>query len=159
MCIYAPWRPVISNCGTPTEKVSEYLDFCLTPVMQNDWSYGKESRDLKSKIKKLCKLSGNITLATADVVTPYSIMLHEALETLRERPVKNEDLKLPVNDIVTMAVFARKKRIFEFNGKVKQQLAETAIGTKFAPSFACIYIDEAETEFLKTPELQPLVWF
>ena len=30
-----PGRPVISNCGTPTEKVSEYLDFLLKPVMQD----------------------------------------------------------------------------------------------------------------------------
>ena len=30
-----PGRTVISNCGTPTEKVSEYLDFCLKPIMQN----------------------------------------------------------------------------------------------------------------------------
>ena len=26
-------RPIISNCGTPTEKVSEFLDFHLKPVM------------------------------------------------------------------------------------------------------------------------------
>ena len=38
-----PGRPVISNCGTPTEKVSEYLDFLLKPVMQDGWSYEKET--------------------------------------------------------------------------------------------------------------------
>ena len=27
-----PGRPVISNCGTPTEKISEYLDHILKPV-------------------------------------------------------------------------------------------------------------------------------
>ena len=34
-----PGRPVISNCGTPTEKASEFLDFYLKPLMQNGWSY------------------------------------------------------------------------------------------------------------------------
>ena len=29
-----PGRPVISNCGTPTEKVSEFLDYDLQPVMK-----------------------------------------------------------------------------------------------------------------------------
>ena len=29
-----PGRPVISNCGTPTEKVTEFLDYHLKPVMQ-----------------------------------------------------------------------------------------------------------------------------
>ena len=30
-----PGRPVISNCGTPTEKVSEYVDYILKPIMQD----------------------------------------------------------------------------------------------------------------------------
>ena len=34
-----PGRPVISNCGTPTEKVSEFLDHHLKPIMQNGLSY------------------------------------------------------------------------------------------------------------------------
>ena len=29
-----PGRPVISNCGTPTEKFSEFLDVHFKPVMQ-----------------------------------------------------------------------------------------------------------------------------
>ena len=154
-----PGRPVISNCGTPTEKVSEYLDFCLKPIMQNGWSYVKDSSDFKHKIKKLGKLYGNITLVTADVVALYPSVPHEdGLETLRERLIKIEDLKLPISDI-SINEFVLKNNIFELNGKFKQQFAGTAIGTKFAPSYACIYMDEVETEFLKTQELQPLIWF
>ena len=29
-----PGRPVISNCGTPSEKLSEFLDYNLKPVMK-----------------------------------------------------------------------------------------------------------------------------
>ena len=38
-----PGRPMISNCGTPTEKVSEFLDHHLKPVMQSGTSYIKDS--------------------------------------------------------------------------------------------------------------------
>ena len=31
---YVSGRPVISNCGTPTEKVSEYLHHILKPAMK-----------------------------------------------------------------------------------------------------------------------------
>ena len=31
----ATGRPVISNCGIPTEKVSEYFKFYLKPLMKN----------------------------------------------------------------------------------------------------------------------------
>ena len=58
-----------------------------------------------------------------------------------------------------MAEFVLKNNIFEFNGNVKQQVAGTAIGTKFAPPYACMYMDEVETEILKKQELNPLVWF
>ena len=34
-----PRRPVISNCETPTEKVSEFLDHHLKLVMQKELSY------------------------------------------------------------------------------------------------------------------------
>ena len=32
-----PGRSVISNCGTPTKKASEFVDFHLKPTMQNEW--------------------------------------------------------------------------------------------------------------------------
>ena len=34
-----PGRPVISNCGSPTEKYSEFLDHHLKSIMQKGWSY------------------------------------------------------------------------------------------------------------------------
>ena len=109
--------------------------------MQNGWSYVKDSSDLKNKIKKLGKLSGNVTLVKADVVAFYPSIPHEdGLETLRERLVKSHDLKLPVNDVIKMAEFVLKNNIFESNGKVKQQIAGTAISTKFALPYSCIYI-------------------
>ena len=33
-----PGRPVISNCGSSTEKCSEFLDYHLKSIMQNSWS-------------------------------------------------------------------------------------------------------------------------
>ena len=57
-----------------------------------------------------------------------------------------------------MAEFVLKNNFFEFNGGVKRQISGTAIGTKFAPPYACIFIDEVETEFLKSEELQTFLW-
>ena len=36
---YMTGRPVISNCVTPTRKVSKFLDSELKSVMQEGWSY------------------------------------------------------------------------------------------------------------------------
>ena len=43
-----------------------------------------------------------------------------------------------------MAEFVLKNNFFEFNGKVKRQYSGTTIGTKFAPPYACIFVDEVE---------------
>ena len=56
-----------------------------------------------------------------------------------------------------MADFVLKNNFSEFNGEVKRHKSGTAIGTKFAPP-ACIFMDEVETEFLKSQELQPFLW-
>ena len=52
----------------------------------------------------------------------------------------------------------KKSSYFEFNGKVKKQTSGTAIGTKFTPPQACIFMDQVKTEFLETQKHKPLVW-
>ena len=49
MLVNVPGRPFISNCGTPTENASEYLDFLLKPVMQDGWCYIKDTGDFLKK--------------------------------------------------------------------------------------------------------------
>ena len=58
-----------------------------------------------------------------------------------------------------MAQFVLKNNFFEFNNDVFQQISGTAIGTKFAPPYACIFMDQIETNFLRTQSHQPMVWF
>ena len=74
------------------------------------------------------------------------------LEAREHDPVSTEDL-------VKMASFALENNYFEFNGEVKKQISGTVIGTKFAPPYACIFMDDLETNFLQCQSLQPLVWF
>ena len=57
-----------------------------------------------------------------------------------------------------MAEFILKNNYFEFNGKVNKQISGTAISTKFGPSYKCIFMDQVETEFLKTQKHKPVVW-
>ena len=66
---------------------------------------------------------------------------------------------IPTEKLINMAEFVLKNNYLEFNGSVKQQVSGAAIGTKCAPTYACIYTDEVETEFLETQERAPLVLF
>ena len=52
-----------------------------------------------------------------------------------------------------------KNNIFRFNQKTLKQLRGTAIGTKFAPSYAIIFMTELEERILEDIELQPRKWW
>ena len=129
-----PGRPVISNCGTPTEKVSEFLDHHLQPVVKEGRSYVKDTQDFLEKLKHLGKVPSNAILVTANVVGLYPSIPHEAgLEALYEKLEERVEKKIPSSDLLNMAEFVLKNNYFEFDSKVKKQISGTAIGTKFAP--------------------------
>ena len=74
-----PGRPVISNCGTPTEKASEFLDFHLKPLMQSGWSKFETLciRDFIYKMKRIGKVPEGSFLVNADVIGPYPSIPHK----------------------------------------------------------------------------------
>ena len=136
-CLSAvPGRPVISNCGTPTEKVSEYLDYILKPIMQDSWSYIKDSGDSFKKSKNIGKIPGGAILVTADIIGLYPSRSHWAgFEKLSEK----DSPKVPTEDILRMADFVLKNNVFEFNGEVKRKKSGMAIGAKICTSL-CLHL-------------------
>ena len=123
-----PGRAVIFNCGTPTEKVWEFLHFYLKPIMQNGWSYIRDPGDFIDKMKRILKISEVSFLVTADVVVLYpSIPHNEGISALKQKFEEQPSTKIPTNDLVKLAEFALKNNLFEFNSKVKQQIYRTAI--------------------------------
>ena len=95
-------------------------------------------------------------MVTVDVVGLYPSISHNVgLEALRRTLNDRVNKKIGAEDLIKMAEFVLKKNYFEFNGKVKQQLSGTAIGTKFAPPYACIFMDQVETEFLESQVYKP----
>ena len=57
-----------------------------------------------------------------------------------------------------MAKFVLKNNYFEFNSNVKHQISG-AISMKFAPPYACIYVDYMKNQFLKNEQIQSWIWF
>ena len=138
-----PGRPVISNCGTPTEKVSEFLDYHLKPVIcgQSGRFYIKDSGDFLKKIKHLVSFPENAILVTPDVVGLYPSIVHDAGLQAHEEALENRNHKqISTGKLVKMAQFVLKNNFFEFSNYVFQYISVTAIETQFAPPYACIFI-------------------
>ena len=137
----------------PFEKVSEFLHYQVKPVMQNGKSYIRDSRHFLERIKNINTIPENAMLVTADVVDLYPSIPHEAGLGALKRALENRSVKkISTENLIKMAEFVLKNKVF-------QQISRTAISTKFAPPYACIYMYRVEQDFLKTQELQPLLRF
>ena len=146
----APGRPVISNCSTPTEKVSEFLDHHLKPIMQEGWFYIKETEDFLKKIQNMGKIPQDTILVTADMVGLYPSISHNAgLKAPKDSLDCRQNKKIPTGMLVKIAEFVLTNNYFEFGQRVFHQISGTAIGTKFTPPYACIFMDKLRQVFLK----------
>ena len=68
-----------------------------------------------------------------------------------------ENKSIPTEKLLKMVEFVLKDNVFESNSTVKKQIWSTAIGTKCAPIYACIFMGEFETSFIEIQQNKPLV--
>ena len=76
-----------------------------------------------------------------------SIPHDEGLKVLQKQYDKFIDKTIPTKDII-------KNNLLGFNSKFYKQ-SGIATGKKFAPPYACIFMDYIETEFLKSQKTKP----
>ena len=89
----------------------------------------------------------------------YPNIPHQALlKALRKAIDKRDNKKIPTDDLVKIEEVVLNNNIFDFNNKAFQQESGTAIGTKFATLYACIYMDETEQRFRQKQSKKPLSW-
>ena len=80
----------------------------------------------------------------------YTSILHdEGFKVVRNKYDKFIGKTVPTEDVIKME-FVLKNNLFEFYSKFYKEIPWTAIGTKFPPPYACIFMDYIETEFLKS---------
>ena len=119
----------------------------------------KATGNFLEKLRATGEIPKGAILVIADVVGLYpSVPNDECLKVLRNQYDKFIDKTVPTEDIIKMAEFILKNNLFEFNSKFYKQISGTAIGTKFAPPYACIFMDYIETEFLKSQKIKTWPW-
>ncbi|XP_066275237.1 uncharacterized protein [Branchiostoma lanceolatum] len=154
-----PGRPIISANDCATERISEFADHHLRPLVQRLPSYIKDTTDFLQKLNKLGKISPTAKLVTLDVSSLYTnIPTEEGIQASREALQKNP------SDVPTEAICDLLDRIlnlnnFEFNGGHYIQVQGTAMGTRVAPSYANIFMGKFEEQHVYKRNLKPLVWW
>ena len=155
-----PGRPVVSNCNYSTEKIAEFLDFHLKPLCSKVKSYLKDTSDFLRKVKTLPLLPENSILCTMDVVGLYPNIPHEGGLKATENALNERiDKSVTTDSLMELADLALKSNYFEHNSKLYKQVQGTAIGAKFAPSYAILFMGEFEEKAINSSDLKPLIWW
>ena len=88
----------------------------------------------------------------------YPSIPHDAgLKALDEKLDEKNDKSVPTADLVNMADFILKSNYFEFDSCIKHRISGTAIGAKFAPPYAYIFMDTVENACCKSENTKPWV--
>ena len=153
-----PGRPVISNSGFFTENISAFLEYHLKPLSQKVKSFIKDTNDFLKKVNELRDLPDEYILCTIDVVGLYPNIPHkEGLEAIRKALNKREDQNISTGSLILLAECVLKNNVFELNMRYFKQLNGTAIGTKFAPLYAILFMGYLEDKILNSFVEKPLV--
>ena len=153
-----PGRPIVSDCGSDSYKWSELIDHYLKPLACKHPSYVKDTGDFIEKLSKL-KISKDAILVTFDVESLYTNIQParglEALDKIHEK----YGISMPYQEIRDLLEINLMNNDFEFNNSFYLQTSGTAMGKRYAPSYANIFMANFEAEVMAKANLKPTVYF
>jgi len=154
-------RPIVSANGSVTEKVSLFIDHHLKPHVSSLPSYVQDDMDFLRKIEAIKEdgpLAPNILLCTMDVSALYTnIPTEEGIAACRsflEHAFSHEQL----DAFCELMRLVLTHNNFTFNGTHYKQIFGTSMGTKLAPSMACLFMGRLEERLLSSVSKKPLMW-
>ena len=113
-----------------------------------------------SLLAKLSEIPEDALLCTVDVVGHYPNFPHgESLEVMHKALDTRQNLSISPESLVSLGKLVLDSNVFEFNGKMYKQKLGMAIGTKFAPAYAKLFMPSLEEDMLNSCEVKPWVWY
>ena len=157
-----PGRPVISNNGIATENISAFLEFYFKPIVQTIPHILEDRRDFLCRLNDLPEIPENAILDTCDVVTFDIVTCHipheESIEIMKKFLNEKDNKPVSTESLCDLAKLTLKENYFELGDEVYRQMLGTAIGTKFAPTYADIFMAGLERKIFESGEFNPFVW-
>ena len=141
-------RPIISGCECPTERLSNFVDKLLQPIAQQQRSYLKDTTNFINFIERT-KVPPHTILVSMDVTSLYTnIPQEEGIMTVCKayEGFHYYNPPIPSRYLKDMLCLILQENSFRFRRKNFLQTHGTAMGTKMAVAFACIFIAHIEEE-------------
>lgn len=135
-----PGRPIVSDCSSESYNLSIYIDSFLNPLVSLQPSFIKDSFDFIAKIRGQI-IPSNALIVTADVNSLYTNMnVNRTISVVNQVFHKYPDPSRPNQLILKGLEVILKRNDFEFNNNVYLQTTGIAMGKRFAPSLANLYL-------------------
>jgi len=150
-----PGRPIVSDCNSETYQTAAYIDSFLNPLSTTHPSYIKDTYHFIDIVKRL-DIPQDAILFTIDIDSLYTnIETKEGLQAVKNTFQKRHDKRRPDKELLQLLEINLTKNDFEFNGEWFLQVKGTAMGKKFAPAYANIFMADWESSALQACELKP----
>ena len=129
-----PGRPIVSSNAHPTERISQFIDFHINPLVASLDSHIKDTTDFLNKLANLATLPNNALLVTLDVSSLYTNIPHnEGIDACRRFLDTRTDKHIPTETLRDLLRIILTMNNFTFNQQNYLQIHGTAMGTKMAP--------------------------
>ena len=151
-------RPTLSATGTYNYKLAKWLDEKLKPLSVNEHTvsdifvFDDELREIKIKDREV--------LVSYDVSSLFTnVPVDETIETIAERAFENDwfnreyDLNITKLDLMELLRIATKNPLFQFEGKLYEQVDGVAMGLPLGPLMANAFICKIEKQLERENKL------
>jgi len=149
-----PGRPIVSDCSSESERVSIFIDDYIKTRANLHPSYIKDTYDFLDKVRGT-ELTPDSLLITLDVDSMYTNINHdEGIQAVKNIFSDHlQDSKFTA--ILELLELSLKCNDFIFDDKVFLQVQGTAMGRRYAPHYADIYMAEFERQALAKCKHKP----
>ena len=154
-----PGRPICSSNNHPTERISEFVDYHIRKYVFSLPSYVRDTQDFINKIKAVGSLPEDTLLVTMDVTSLYTSIPNQlGIQAVLDQIQNDPSAPIPSRHMEKLMNLILERNHFTFNGKLYLQTGGTAMGTRFAPSFANLFMGKFEQNLLQLYDKPIKLW-
>lgn len=157
--VMPPGRPIVSDCGSDTDRVADFIEHFLNPLSIKHPAYIIDTYHFIDIVKNLT-IHPNSFLFSLDVDSLYTnIDTKSGLAAVQKLFYKYPDSFRPDRDLLRLLELNLTRNDFVFDLKYYLLVKGTAMGKSFAPSYANIFMAVWEETALTNCHITPLHYF
>ena len=146
-----PLRPIVSNIGTATYKLSKYLAQLLAPLGKSRYTV-TSTEDFINRVKTM-KPRSNQKMISFDVVSLFTnVPLEKTIDIILRKVYREKLIKTKIKreDLKNLLYLCTKEGHFTFNGETFIQTDGVMMGSPLGSLIANIFMCELENNLVPT---------